>query len=373
VKAMPVWLIARHARTDWRPGRGPRKRCPADRPRFRLGDPAGFTVLPMTVVGRPRPPAGDRSRGKSMWRSSAAGWLLSGAVRRATAGSACTPARCPASARPVPCRPECARQRKGRPATRREVFAAPAPEVFVFAQLGVLGGERWRTSAASRFLIAVAARCAIPRVLVQLLVDARCGTVFVAGIDAHEHSLSWRSRPRRFAGAHRQPALVVDRLAEPADRAPSRVIWRTSRPGRRCRMFRFGSWRDGTPMQVWSDTYPASAGPLAGLRTGYETSAGRRETHCAEYNSSPISPSARLRLQVVDVLFFVGPRSFFQQDGAGAVFLLPAQDDAGLEAGQDVVFESRGRPGTARASVWPTLTRRCAGSSASRRATRCDL
>src|SRR5271154_2466509 len=45
-----------------------------------------------------------------------------------------------------------------------------------------------------------------------------------------------------------------------------------------------------------------------------------------------------LCLQVVDVLLFVSD-DLLQQDGAGAVLLLPAHDDSGLEAVQHLVFD----------------------------------
>src|SRR5437588_1421588 len=46
----------------------------------------------------------------------------------------------------------------------------------------------------------------------------------------------------------------------------------------------------------------------------------------------------QLRLEVVDVLFLVGD-DLLQQDGAGAVLLLPAHDDSGLEPLHHLVFD----------------------------------
>src|SRR5271157_1278839 len=121
--------------------------------------------------------------------------------------------------------PQCAGQGQVGKQLVGEVFGATAPEVFVVAQDGVLGGESVRELGRQPFLFAVAGPGApLQRVVVQLFIDtvggSVGGSVGVAGVDADDAFVVVSDHgARELAGAQRQSVLGVDSLAETGERA----------------------------------------------------------------------------------------------------------------------------------------------------------
>ena len=89
------------------------------------------------------------------------------------------------------------------------------PEVLVVAQAGVVAGEAFGELGGDALLCAVAGpRPPFGGVVVEVLVDACRDALGVAGVLAHHAFVVERDdHPGQFADPHRQPVLVVDRVA----------------------------------------------------------------------------------------------------------------------------------------------------------------
>src|SRR5882724_7985929 len=179
--------------------------------------PAGFTTVPITVS----------TPSASSWAIAAAArgvavivvaWLRSGATgQRQLAGLA--DVQGPQNSSHAD--PERARQGQVGKQLLVELCAGPLPEVFVVAQLGVLGGEPVRELGGQPLLVAIARPGApLQRVVVELLVDAGGGSVGVSGVDADSALVVvGYHRPRELARAQGQPVAGVDGPAEVGERA----------------------------------------------------------------------------------------------------------------------------------------------------------
>src|SRR5271166_3340892 len=184
LNAMPVWSMAKPCQLRLAPRPGS-----ANALLRRIGtvlawvSPAGLTTVPM-IASTPS---------ASSWAIAAA---ASGVVvigRAGPDGSDPTRQRQLAALadiqrpqHPAHADPQRARQRQVGEQLVGEVFAAAVPEVFVVAQLGVLGGESVGELGGQPLLVAVTGPGApLARMVVQLLVDTGGGSVGVPGVDAH--------------------------------------------------------------------------------------------------------------------------------------------------------------------------------------------
>src|SRR5579875_3577305 len=210
VNAMPVWSMVKACQTRLAPMPGKAnvlvRRIGTVLARMR---PAGLTTVPMT--------ASTPSASSCAIAAAASGVVVTcGRSGSAGQGQRAALPDVEGAQHPSHSDPQRTRQRQIREQLVGEVLAAALPEVFVFAQHRVLGGEPVREFGGQPLLFAVSRPGApLVRVRVKLFVYPGRRPVAVAGVEADPAFVVVRDHyPGEFAGAHRQTVAVVDGVAE---------------------------------------------------------------------------------------------------------------------------------------------------------------